>query len=164
MFTPNVLAQIAILKDAHKKQIDAPAQIIYNRAILFTLSYKLAKMSTSFQKLLNKGNYKVSGRLWIESSGRKFFGPGPIELLELIEKTGSINKAAKKMKMSYKKATKIVKNINSSFSKPAIISASGGEKGGGSTISNEARQAIAHYNALRARFEAFMEKESKKLK
>ena len=68
------------------------------------------------------------------------------------------------MKMSYKKATKIVKNINSSFSKPAIISASGGEKGGGSTISNEARQAIAHYNALRARFEAFMEKESKKLK
>ena len=33
-----------------------------------------------------------------------FLGPGPVELLELIEDTGSISQAARQMQMSYKKA------------------------------------------------------------
>jgi len=47
-----------------------------------------------------------------------FFGPGPVELLELIEKTGSISKAAKGMGRSYKKAWDIVSRLNGMAAEP----------------------------------------------
>jgi molybdate transport system regulatory protein len=52
--------------------------------------------------------YRVTGSLWIECEGERFFGPGRVELLERIEETGSINKAAKEMGMSYKKAWELI--------------------------------------------------------
>lgn len=103
---------------------------------------------------------RINGSLWLESEGRRFFGPGPVELLEYIEQTGSINKAAGKMGMSYTKAWAIVNNLNSSSLKPLVITATGGEKGGGSTISDEAKQLIAYYRQLRIRFKKFLEQET----
>jgi len=104
----------------------------------------------------------VNGSLWLEHNGPRFFGPGPVQLLEGIEETGSISKAAKKMQMSYKKAWDIVNNLNTTSHTPLVLTATGGEKGGGSTISEEARELIAAYKQLRVRFSAFLEQESKK--
>lgn len=115
-------------------------------------------------QILGKGSFTVNGKLWVEKDGKRFFGPGPVELLEHIEQTGSINQAAKKMNMSYKKAWEIVNNLNTMTAQPLVITVTGGEKGGGSTISEEARQMLAYYHGLRERFEAFLEKEAQKLK
>ena len=104
----------------------------------------------------------VNGSLWLESNGKRFFGPGPVELLEFIELTGSINQAAKKMQMSYKKAWDIVNNLNSIALNPLVITATGGEKGGGSIISDEARELIAWHRGLRQRFKKFLEEETGK--
>lgn len=114
------------------------------------------------KKILPQKGISVNGSLWLEHNGRRFFGPGPVQLLEGIEETGSISKAAKKMQMSYKKAWDIVNNLNSSATSPLVVTATGGEKGGGSTISEEARALIAEYKQLRERFSAFLEAESKK--
>jgi molybdate transport system regulatory protein len=92
--------------------------------------------------LLKEGQFTVNGSLWLEGDGRRFFGPGPVELLELIRETGSINQAAKKMQMSYKKAWELVNNLNAMSAHPMVITATGGEKGGGSSISEEAIQMI----------------------
>jgi len=86
-----------------------------------------------------------------------------MELLEHINETGSINKAAKKMGMSYKKAWELVSNLNSMALQPFVITSIGGEKGGGSTISPEASQMIAYHRQLRERFRLFLEKETAKL-
>ena|SRR5579872_7560274 len=106
----------------------------------------------------------VNGSLWIEHDGQRFFGPGPAQLLELIEETGSINKAAKKMEMSYKKAWSIINNLNASAKHPMVITATGGQKGGGSTISPEAKVLIAYYYELRERFKKFLEAETARIK
>lgn len=106
----------------------------------------------------------INGSLWIENNGRRFFGPGPVELLELIEETGSINKAAKKMGMSYKKAWGIVNNLNATSIRPLVITATGGQKGGGSAISGEARALINYYQQIRERFKEFLEKETERIK
>lgn len=106
----------------------------------------------------------MNGSLWIEGDGRRFFGPGPVELLEHIEATGSISKAAKKMGMSYKKAWDIVSRINTLSAEPFVLTNVGGESGGGSTISAEAKQMIAWYRELRERFRLFIERESAGLK
>lgn len=106
----------------------------------------------------------VNGSLWIENKGKRFFGPGPVELLEYIEQTGSINQAAKKMKMSYKKAWEIVNNLNTITSMPLVLTATGGEKGGGSTLSDEARELISYHRLLRQRFRQFLTEETARIR
>jgi len=110
--------------------------------------------------LKKASDYKVEGSLWIECDGERFFGPGRVELLERIEETGSISKAAKQMGMSYKKAWEMISTLNSQAPKPFVITQTGGEKGGGSVISIEAKQLIAYHRELRRRFMNFLQKES----
>jgi len=121
-------------------------------------------MEKKVKDFLNKGLYKVNGSLWIEENGQRFFGPGPVELLEHIERTGSISKGAKAMGMSYKKAWELVNRINMLSAHPFVVTSIGGEDGGGSTISGEAKEMIAYYRGLRERFRLFLEKESEVLK
>jgi molybdate transport system regulatory protein len=107
---------------------------------------------------------KINGSLWIESADGRFLGPGPIELLERIAETGSISNAAKEMKMSYKKAWELINNLNAHTTIPVVIPQAGGEKGGGSVLTEEALQLIKYHRQLRKSFVDFLEKESKKLK
>jgi len=106
---------------------------------------------------------KVNGSLWLEADGKHFFGPGPVELLEGIAETGSISEAAKKMRMSYKKAWELVNTLNEQALNPLVIPRTGGEKGGGSTITDEARQLITYHRELRQRFADFLAAETEKI-
>jgi molybdate transport system regulatory protein len=117
-------------------------------------------------KTILKGelDIKVNGSLWLQSDGKHFFGPGPVELLERIAETGSISEAAKGMSMSYKKAWELINTLNMQTVTPVVIPRTGGEKGGGSTITDEARELISYHHELRQRFAAFLEEETKRLK
>jgi molybdate transport system regulatory protein len=121
-------------------------------------------MDKKVKKLLKKGTYRVNGSLWIEGDEQRFLGPGPVELLEGIEKTGSISKAAKSMGMSYKKAWDIVNRLNGMAAEPFVVTSIGGEDGGGSSISVEAKEMMAWYWSLRERFREFLERESAEFK
>jgi molybdate transport system regulatory protein len=114
--------------------------------------------------LKNNPGIRVNGSLWFETRDGHFFGPGPVELLERIEETGSISAAAKEMKMSYKKAWELVNTLNAQTTNPVVIPQAGGEKGGGSTITEEAMELIKYHRLLRQRFAAFLEKETQNLK
>jgi molybdate transport system regulatory protein len=122
----------------------------------------MAKKVTNI--LSKKSGIKVNGSLWIECNGTCFFGPGPVELLKNIDETGSINKAAKKMKMSYKKAWELIHTLNEQTPKPVVILQSGGENGGGSIITEEAKELIKYHGNLRERFKTFLISETAKLK
>jgi molybdate transport system regulatory protein len=121
-------------------------------------------MGKKINDLLIQGSFTVNGSLWIEGNGQRFFGPGPVELLEFIGNTGSISKAAKAMGMSYKKAWEMVSRINGLTVTPFVVTSVGGEDGGGSAISVEAKEMIAWYRGLRERFRLFLENESEELK
>jgi molybdate transport system regulatory protein len=121
-------------------------------------------MAKSIRYILRKtGSYKVTGSLWLEFDEDRFFGPGRAELLERIDQTGSINQAAKQMRMSYKKAWDMITMLNKQAKHPVVILQAGGEKGGGARITEEARELIAYHRLLRERFTAFLEKETRKL-
>ena len=53
-------------------------------------------------------NLRINGRIWLETQSsdatERFMGIGRMELLGHIQRTGSINQAAKAMRMSYKRA------------------------------------------------------------
>lgn len=110
--------------------------------------------------ILKGTKFRVDGSLWVESEDQRFLGPGRIELLERIANTGSINQAAKQMGMSYKKAWEMVNSLNAQVSTPLVITQTGGERGGGAIITDEAKQIIIYYHSLRERFRAFLESET----
>ena len=120
-------------------------------------------MEKAIKDILSNGILKVNGSLWLEGNGKRFFGPGPVQLLELIQETGSINQAAKRMKMSYKKAWEIINTLNEQSAQPLILTQAGGSSGGGSVISEEAKELITYYKGLRERFKTFLKKESEKI-
>ena len=57
-------------------------------------------------------------------------GPGKIQILESIRKTGSISEAARGMKMSYRSAWLLVDSMNSQFKKPVVSTTLGMGVGG----------------------------------
>ena len=73
---------------------------------------------------------EVEGRIWVKENGKNFIGHGKVELLERIHKSGSISKAAKEMRMSYKAAWDCIDAMNKLSQEPIVISALGGKNGG----------------------------------
>ncbi len=97
-------------------------------------------------------SFKITGILRIESEEERFLGPGRIELLENIIKTGSISQAAKEMGMSYKKAWDMINSMNKQTLKPIVITHAGGENGGGTIVTEEGKKLIAAFRKLHDEF------------
>jgi len=88
--------------------------------------------------------------------GNRFFGKGPVMLLEGIDRLESINKAANEMFLSYYKALKIIKNAEAGFGFPLVERTSGGKNGGGSVLTENAKELIRLYKELEEETKDFM--------
>ena len=75
-------------------------------------------------------------------------GPGKIELLEAIRDSRSITAAAKSMGMSYRRAWMLVDEVNRSLKKPAVASAIGGDRGGGSALTEVGELLVRTYRQI----------------
>ncbi|MEX0957941.1 MAG: winged helix-turn-helix domain-containing protein [Burkholderiales bacterium] len=75
-------------------------------------------------------------------------GPGKADLLEAIEQTGSISAAARKMRMSYRRAWLLVDTMNQCFAKPLVATATGGSHGGGAQITDFGRDVLRRYREM----------------
>ncbi|WP_419771006.1 MAG: TOBE domain-containing protein [Candidatus Marinarcus sp.] len=92
-----------------------------------------------------KNIFDVDGNIWIKKGDRGFVGRGRIELLQNIQIYGSISKAAKEMKMSYKAAWDSVDIMNKLSNKPLVTKVTGGKGGGGTVITAYAKELIQAY-------------------
>ncbi len=101
---------------------------------------------------------EVGGRIWLTRNERNFLGRGRIELLRHIDETGSIAKAAKCMKMSYKSAWDAVDAMNRNAGFLLVERTSGGRDGGGSRLTSGARKLIECFERIEAEHRAFLEK------
>lgn len=104
---------------------------------------------------------RINGRIWLETSGgERFIGIGRMELLQHIQESGSINLAAKAMNMSYKRAWDLVQSFNRLADQPMVVTQTGGQKGGGATLTPEGLEYLKRYQALLARFSQFIANEN----
>ena len=92
---------------------------------------------------------KIKLRLWIEKDNKPVFGDGKYRLLKLIDEKGSINKAAKEMKMSYRKAWGDVKSMEERLGIKLVETKTGGKSGGGAKLTSDAYELIEEYNRFR---------------
>lgn len=72
-------------------------------------------------------------------------GPGKAELLERIERCGSIAAAGREMSMSYKRAWDLIGTLNAMFHGPLVESSRGGSGGGGASLTDLGREVLALY-------------------
>jgi molybdate transport system regulatory protein len=89
---------------------------------------------------------KVEGKLWIDINGLGTAGQVRIRLLELIAETGSINKAAQTIGMSYKGAWDNINTLNQIFGKDLVERKIGGKGGGGTVLTEHGKNLIKTYN------------------
>ena len=113
--------------------------------------------------LKNPEDFSLVGKLWIYGKDDRFMGPGRVELLEKIQETGSINKAAKLMQMSYKKAWEMVNSMNAQTIKPLVITQTGGKEGGGTIVTEEGKQVMTFFKDLHQHFNEYLALQTNKI-
>lgn len=101
---------------------------------------------------------KIDGRFWLTKEDQNFLGSGRIELLERIDKTGSIHAAAKEMKMSYKAAWERINGMNNLADHPLIERTTGGKGGGGTKLTPHAHELIATFHRFQELHRQFIDR------
>jgi molybdate transport system regulatory protein len=88
----------------------------------------------------------LSVRIDLDTEGR--IGPGKIQLLENIQKFGSISAAGRAMDMSYKRAWDLVDEINRVCRQAAVERQTGGKNGGGAVLTPFGLSLVARYRKI----------------
>lgn len=127
-------------------QIAQERYIIGMRYILKNITLKVEAMQ-----------YKLMLRLTDDEN--PFFGPGPAQLFAMVKEYASLHRAAGEMKLSYSKALRIVRDVETAMGEPMLIRTRGGSDGGGSMLTDAAKALLARYRA----FEAAMQQEGDRL-
>jgi molybdate transport system regulatory protein len=100
---------------------------------------------------------KIAYKVWLDQNG-KAFGDGPYELFKRVEKTGSLHQAAKQMGMSYSKAWCLIRSLEERLDFPLLGRKVGGQFGGGSLVTFEAKILMKQYARFRRDVERTLEK------
>jgi molybdate transport system regulatory protein len=90
----------------------------------------------------------VGVRLRIDIGSGCSIGPGKIALLEQIERSGSLSKAARILKMSYRRAWLLLEDLNRTLGQPVTTASVGGAGGGGARITPFGRHVIATFREI----------------
>jgi molybdate transport system regulatory protein len=105
------------------------------------------------------GRARGSPRLRITMGKGLILGPGKVDLLEAIERKGSISAASREMGMSYRRAWLLVDALNTMFGKPLVLAAPGGAHGGGAQITELGKKIAAAYRRIERRTYAAIREE-----
>jgi molybdate transport system regulatory protein len=90
----------------------------------------------------------VRSKVWLEIDGEAFLGQGREELLRLIQKTESINRAAKLMGIPYRKAWTYIDSMEKHLGFPIVHRLKGGRGGGVSTLTPQAIALLNKFQLL----------------
>ena len=99
---------------------------------------------------------KIMYKVWLDCDG-KAFGEGPDKLLQRVETTGSLHRAAAEMKMSYRKAWLMLRAMEQRLGFTLLERKVGGVSGGGSQLTPEARELMKRYEAFRKEVEGALQ-------
>jgi molybdate transport system regulatory protein len=98
--------------------------------------------------LKTNGARRLQPRLRVLAGDDIALGPGKVDLLALVGKTGSIREAAERMGMSYMRAWKLIQTMNRCFNEPLVESSRGGRSHGGASLTPTGRRALRLYHQM----------------
>lgn len=87
--------------------------------------------------------------IYLGKDGHKL-GRGKVQLLEAIQRHGSISAAAREMGMAYRHAWELVDDLNQCFREPVVETATGGRAGGGAVVTPLGEELIQRFHTMEA--------------
>lgn len=87
-------------------------------------------------------------KVWIERDGSVLLSEWRIELLAQIDETGSLTKAAVQLDVPYRTAWQRIKEMEARLGHRLVLTESGGSDGGGSQLTDEARELVRRYHRV----------------
>lgn len=105
---------------------------------------------------------KIKSKIWIETDEGILISEGRLQLLRLIEETGSLNKAAKTMNLSYQKAWRLIDDSNRASAQPLILTHVGGNKGGGTQLTPYGKLLIVTFETINKECWEFLDNQLQK--
>lgn len=91
---------------------------------------------------------EIRSKIWLSVDGYPVFGSGREALLKAIDRLGSINKAAKDINISYRKALSSIQTMEQRLGKKLVERQTGGLHGGGASLTEDAREFMRKYEML----------------
>ncbi|HPW69161.1 MAG: LysR family transcriptional regulator [Desulfomonilia bacterium] len=91
----------------------------------------------------------------LDDQGHNFMGKGGVQLLQGIKRLGSINKAAKEMRLSYIKALKIIRKMEAGLGHKILETTTGGKDHGGAELTPFAGEILDLFMEYDATITAF---------
>ena len=92
---------------------------------------------------------EVKYKIWFEYHGTPIIGEGGAKLLEEVNKTGSIRKAAEKLGMSYRKALDYIRRLNNLLEEELVKTGKGGRDGGGAKLTPAGKALLYTYKKVK---------------
>lgn len=103
-------------------------------------------------------NFRVEYKIWLDdATGEGILGEGKIALLKQIEKTNSLVAAANELKVSYRKAWGDIKNAEKLLGIQLIDRKRGGDCGGTSTLTDDAKKIVEAWDKLHEKVDLAVE-------
>jgi molybdate transport system regulatory protein len=91
---------------------------------------------------------EIKPRFRVMSGTEIALGPGKVDLLEMVDETGSIRQAAARLGMSYMRAWTLLRTMNGCFRAPLVRPVRGGEKGGGAELTPVGKRVLVLYREM----------------
>lgn len=98
------------------------------------------------------------GKLWLEVDGGVALSEWRVALLEAIEATGSLARAAEQLDVPYRTASFKLREIEERLGVRLLAAQSGGAHGGGSHLTAEGHAYVARWRAFSAGLDAWIER------
>ena len=103
---------------------------------------------------------KVRTKVWVsDEHDQVIFGAGRERMLETIQRLGSMNKAARELKMSYRALWGRIKSTEDRLGKKILFTYPGGGEKGGSALTPAGEELLHAYKQLRKRIMKLADKE-----
>jgi len=93
----------------------------------------------------------------LDTATGPWLGLQRVELLEAIERHGSIARTARAVGIAYKAAWESVDDINNMAGQPLVLRSAGGARGGGSRLTEQGCRLVAFYRAFEAEHQRTLE-------
>ena len=91
----------------------------------------------------------IRSKIWLEDEhGEVVFGLGRIRILEAVDRLGSLQAAAKELKMGYRAIWGRIRATEERLGEPLLVRTIGGSSGGGSQLTPFARMLLDQFKDL----------------
>lgn len=105
----------------------------------------------------------IKSKLWVEVGGEPVFGRGRRALLDAIDTYGSINRAAKEIDISFRKAWGHIKAMEERLGIKLVERRAGGKNGGGAALTDDARKFLKQYKLMEDGIREIVDKRFKEI-